>query len=466
MKPNYNKNQLLIFISIIIFGFLLRYINNFNQIFWQDELYTLFITDPTITIKEFIDRHKNIDESPILYFLILRIYNYIIYSSESLRFSSIIFSILTVLISIKFFRIFFENENSLYCLALITFNIFLIWQSKEARIQSSVSFFGLLNILIFYKYSITDNLQNRLSLLLINLFSLSYYPFLLMIILSQVIYVLFNKRTRFKSYFFLLIFTVGLYFLINYEYIMLKTNKTHIYPLEITFFVNYFFRSFFGSILFGGLSLILFTLGLFYLLKDKKKDFIIFNLYLIFISYSFMIFYTVFKGGGVIAPRYFIFLIPSIIVIITYILNKKNFENIKYLYLILTLFNSLLLFDNFKIQKPKLSFLINNLDTTITKNYFTNEGNHKGYNDKIYKDVYDYYFKKSSILKKKFNNVDKNLINDYEKIYFICLNHPEMHVGKDKSIQRNDKCNNKFEEFYTFSEKEIKDFKILLLVKD
>ena len=152
--------------------------------------------------------------------------------------------------------------------------------------------------------------------------------------------------------------------------------------------------------------------------------------------------------------------------IITYILNKKNFENIKYLYLILTLFNSLLLFDNFKIQKPKLSFLINNLDATITKNYFTNEGNHKGYNDRIYKDVYDYYFKKSFILKKKFNNIDKNFINDYEKIYFICLNHPEMHVGKDKSIQRNDKCNNKFDEFYTFSEKEIKDFKILLLVKD
>ena len=41
-----------------------------------------------------------------------------------------------------------------------------------------------------------------------------------------------------------------------------------------------------------------------------------------------------------------------------------------------------------------------------------------------------------------------------------------MYLENDKSIQRNDKCDNKFARFFTFSEKKIKDFKILLLVKD
>mgnify|MGYP001299622092 CR=1 FL=1 len=464
-KSNLNKFQLTIFISIIFFGFFLRYLNNFDQIFWQDELYTLFITDPSISFYDFINRHKNIDESPVLYFLILRIYNYLIYSSESIRFSSVIFSILTVLISFKFFRIFFENENSLFCLALISFNIFLIWQSKEARIQSSISFISLLNILFFYKYIIIDNFKNRLILFIINLFSLSIYPFLLMIILSQIIYILINKRIRLKSFFFILLLTFGFYFLINYDYILLKTYKTHLFPLEITFFINFFFRSFFGSIIFGGVNLILFALGLFYLIKDKKTDFVIFNLYLIMVSYLFAIFYTFFKGGGVIAPRYFIFLIPSIIVIITQLLNKKKFIKIKYLYLVLTILNSLLLFDNFKIQKPKLNFLMSNLDESVTRYYFTNEGSHKGFDGKNYEDVYDYYFIKSSILKKKFKRVDKKLIDNYKKIYHICLNYAEMHIGFDRSLQNPSKCDYWIPNFNILEEKEIKNFRITLYEK-
>ena len=464
-KINHNKFQLTIFISIIFFGFFFRYLNNFDQIFWQDELYTLFITDPSIPFYDFINRHKNIDESPVLYFLILRIYNYFIYSSEGIRFSSVIFSILAVLISFKFFRIFFRNQNSLYCLALVSFNIFLIWQSKEARIQSLVSFVGLLNILVFYKYTIIDNFKNRLILFIINLFSLSIYPFLLMIVLSQIIYILLNKRIRLKSFFFILLLTFGFYFLINYDYILLKTGKTHLYPLEVTFFINYFFRSFFGSIIFGGISLILFALGLFYLIKDKTNDFIIFNLYLVIISYSFAIFYTFFKGGGVIAPRYFIFLIPSIIVIITQLLNKKKFIRIKYIYLILTILNSLLLFDSFKIQKPKLSFLMSNLDENVTRYYFTNEGNHTTFTGKNYQDVYDYYFIKSSILKRKFIRVDKKLINNYKKIYHICLNYAEMNIGFDRSKQKPTKCDYQIPNFNILEEKEIKNFRITLYEK-
>lgn len=463
MKKNYkNINFNIIFIFIVIIGFFLRYFNNFDQIFWNDENYTLFITEPSTSLKEFLNRHKTLDESPVIYFYILKLYNNVFYSSEFLRFSSIIFSTLTILVSYKYFKFFFEKKESLFCVFLIALNIFLIWQSKEARIASSVIFFGLINILIFYKYLLKDNFKNRLSLFLINLFSLSYYPFLLMLILSQFFYILFSKRSKLKIYIIILIITCVFYVLLNFDYILLKVSKpSHHFPLEISFFINYFFRSFFGSIIFGALNLIIFSFGLIYVLKNHRENFIIFNIYIILVSYVFAISFSLFKGGGVIAPRYFIFLIPSIIVIIVNFLSLKKLRDLKFLYLLFTILNTFFLYNEWKIQKPKVSFLLENLDTNITKNYFVDEGGMRGYED-----IYNYYFKNSFLINKNMNYVEENFVNKYDKIYFICLNHAEMHVGLDKTIQRPDKCNKKLEDFSIISQNEIKDFKLILFKKN
>ncbi len=462
MKNNYkNVYFYSIFIFIVIIGFFLRYLNNFDQMFWNDENYTLFITDPTISFKEFSNRHKSIDESPILYFYILRIYNNISYSAENLRFSSIIFSTVSIIASYKLFRIFFEKKISLFCLAIISLNIFLIWQAKEVRIASSIVFFGIINIILFYQFLINDGLKYKISLFLINLFSLSYYPFLLMIIISQFFYVIFNNKIKIKSFIIISFLTLVFYVYLNIDYILLKTGKPyHHFHLDITFFINYFFRSFFGSIIFGGLSLIIFSIGFLQLIIKERNNFIIFNVYLIIVTYSFAILYSIFKEGGVIAPRYYIFLIPSIIIIITEFFNKKRFEILKYIYLILTLLNTLLMFDDWKIQKPRASFLLNNIDTNISNNYFTDEGGHNNYPG-----LYDVYFKNSSILKKKMNYIEKDSIHEYKKIFFICLNHAEMHVGLDKTIQNPDKCNKKLNNFSIISQKEIKDFKLSLFEK-
>ena len=454
MKNNlYNYRFELIFLSILIIGFLFRYLNNFDQMFWNDENYTLFITDPSIKFEEFIHRHKTIDESPILYFYILRIFNYISYTAEHLRLSSIIFSTLSIIASYKLFRIFYDKKISLFCLAIISLNIFLIWQAKEARIASSVVFFGIINIILFHKFLISDKLKYKLSLFLINVFSLSYYPFLLMIVISQFFYIILNNKTKIKSYLIISLLTFIFYIFLNIDYILLKAGKPyHHFHLDISFFVNYFFRSFFGSIAFGGLSLLIFSISFIQLILKKRDNFINFNVYLIIITYTFAILYSIIKEGGVIAPRYYIFLIPSIIIIITEFFNKKKLQNLKYIYLILTLLNSLILFDNWKIQKPRASLLLKNIDTKISNAYFTNVGGHKEF-----KEVYDYYFQNSSILKKNINYVNKNSIQKYDEIYFICLK---------KDLQNPLKCNEELKNFNIFSEKEIKNFKIILFKKN
>ena len=207
--------------------------------------------------------------------------------------------------------------------------------------------------------------------------------------------------------------------------------------------------------------MLIFSISLLQLAIKKRNNFIIFNVYLILVTYTFAIFYSVVKEGGVIAPRYYIFLIPSIIIIITEFFNHKKIQNLKYIYLILTLLNTLILFDSWKIQKPKTDYLLNNIDTSITNNYFTDEGTHK-----IFDEVYDHYFKKSLILKKNINFIDKNSIQKYDEIYFICQNHAEMHVGKNRTIQNPLKCNKNLLNFNIISEKEIKDFKIILYKKN
>lgn len=451
----------LIFLSILTIGLLFRYLNNYDQMFWNDENYTLFITDPTIKFEEFIKRHRTIDENPILYFYIVRIFNNISYTAEHIRLSSIIFSTLSIIASYKLFRIFFNKQISLFCLAIISLNIFLIWQAKEARIASSVVFFGIINIILFYKFLMNESFKYKLSLLLINLFSLSYYPFLLMVVISQLFYVFLNHKTKIRSYIIISLLTFIFYVLLNIDYIFLKAGKPyHHFHLDITFFINYFFRSFFGSIIFGGFSLLIFSISFLQIIIKKRNNFIIFNIYLIIVTYTFAILYSLVKEGGVIAPRYYIFLIPSIIVIITEFFSKRKFQNLKYIYLILTLLNSLILFDDWKIQKPKVSLLLENINLEITKNYFTDEGSHNGHDE-----LYDYYFKKSSILKKELNYVNKENINLHDKIYYVCLNHAEMHVGLDKTIQNQSKCNKQILNFNIVETKEIKDFKIILYEK-
>ena len=445
------NNYYYIFFFFILIGIAFRYINNFDQMYWRDEAYTLFLSDPSMPIQNFLENVYNSDDSPPLYFYILKLFNHLAYTPENIRLSSIIFSVLTILISINFFKYFLNNEECLYAFIILTFNIFLIWQSKESRIPSSVIFFSILNFICFFKYQKKCNIKNSLILTASNVFTLSYYPFLACIIVSQYFFIILNDRIKFKNYSVIFFSTIILYILLNYDYLISNLVKTsHIGNLEPKFFVNYFFRSFFGTIVFGGFSLIIFSIGFIHIFKNKKNNLIYFNIYLIIISYLFVILYSYFKAG-INVPRYFIFLIPSIILIITKTITVRKI--FVYTYLILTIINTIIVFDDYKIQKPKLSYLFNHIDKSITLNFYVNEK---------YPPM-NTYFNNSSIIKK--NNlvfINKNELKNIDKFYFICLNHPEMHVGKNKKIQDNNKCDVQIENFKSVFKKDIKDFRLVL----
>lgn len=447
------KNNIILFIIFLIIGFLLRYINNFDQMYWLDEAYTLYLSDPLIPLKELPKKIYNIDDNPIIYFYILRFFNYFNYTPENIRFSSIIFGTLSILLSLQFYKNFLKKEENFYTFLLLTFNIFLIWQSKEARISSSVLFFSLLNLICFFNYLKKDKKIYSIQLFLINIFVLSYYPFLITIILSQIIFIILNLKKKYFEYFFITVATIIFYIFFNYDYLLSNISKeNHIGSFEYKFFINYFFRSFFGSILLGGITLIIFAYGFIkIILENKKDDLLYFNILLIIISYSFVIFYSYFKVG-IMVPRYFIFLIPSIILIIVKIIYEHKI--LRYFYLCMTILNTFIIFDDFKIKKPKLSYLFSNIDVALTKNFFVNEGK-----------MLDNYFIKSNLITNKLKYIKKNNLNNVNSFFFICLNHAEMHVGKNKQIQDEKKCNITFNNFNAKSTKEIKDFKIVFFEK-
>ena len=60
------------------------------------------------------------------------------------------------------------------------------------------------------------------------------------------------------------------------------------------------------------------------------------------------------------------------------------------------------------------------------------------------------------------SNAYCNELKNLDKFYFICFNHPEMHVGKNKKIQDNNKCDVQIENFNSVFKKDIKDFRLVL----
>jgi len=442
--------NLSIFIFIIITGLILRSIYNLDLLYWSDETFTFYITDPNISLSEFAQRHKNIDDNPIIYFFIIRLLNFIYYSPETIRLSSLLFGVITILLSYFFFKNFFKDITLIFSTTLIALNIFLIWQSTEARIASSLVVIALLNLNFFFYFLKNINKFNWSLMFLLNLFTLSYYPFFLPILVSQVFFIFFYKKKIFNMFLLYSVANLIIYFAINYNYILFKSEKiSHIGVLELKFFVNYFFRSFFGSIIFGGLNLLIVLFSFFLI---KKEDAIVkFNGILILTSYLFMITYSVFKAG-IIVPRYFIYLLPSITVLIANFFKNKKFYKFRNLYLIFTIINTFVLLNKYQIQRPSINLLIDNLDTKITNNYFVDEGK-----------FYENYFKNLKSLNSTLNYVKKEEIYLYNKLFFICLNHPRMHVGSDKNIQNDKKCVLNNQDFKIINQTLIKDFKIILI---
>jgi hypothetical protein len=453
------KNELLINFTLIIatlLGFFFRYDKNFYDGYWADEILTLEISNPSLSYENFLSKWRELDDSPKFYFLFLRYFFKIFdFTAEYGRIFSIFFNTLAIFFSYFIFTQNFNHKISLTGVLLISLNIFLIWQAKETRIQSSVIFFSIINIIFFFYYLKKNNFFNLLILVLSNVFLISYYPFTVCIVVSQFFYLLLTRNKIFKS---IVIFSLIMliYVSLNYDYFILKIHRPdiHIGPLNIKFFFNYFFSSFFGSIYLGALYLFLFILSVFIILKKKmlSNKFLLFHFILIFFSYLFLIFYSIFKTE-IAVPRYFIFLIPSIIFIILQLFTFNIYHKYLITFIFLTFINTIFLYPRSSIPKPSMKNLLDNMPLTDSNIILHNE------------EYYSIYYKNYRKFTNNYKVISKNEANLYKKIWFICLNNPRSIVG-DLILPEEEKCKFELNNFREIRKIYITDFKIVLFEKN
>lgn len=164
-------------ILVFIFAFLIRLIA-LNQSLWLDEGVTAKVISQ-FSYWTIITKFSPHDFHPPSYYLFLKFWSNIVgYSEISLRFPSIIFSLLTGYLVYKITSLFHDSIASVWAAVFFLFNPLIIYYSQEARMYMMVTFF-LTAALYYFILNIKnqslgrtqdDPKRNRTCQILFNLF--------------------------------------------------------------------------------------------------------------------------------------------------------------------------------------------------------------------------------------------------------------------------------------------------------
>ena len=460
----FNKNFFYVF-TIILVGLILRYYYFTEINAWFDEWNILYTVDPNVSNEDTWKRYYG-DRGdyyilpeyypPLYAFLLKLVLSIFGYTAENSSAVSLIFGSGSLVLVFCLTRIISTYKISLITTILVSFNLFLIWQSSEIRPHSFVVFFSLLNIIFFFKLFEQGNLKKISIPILYVLFSVilvSSWPFALIIFFGKFIFLFhdfFINKKKNIYIFFCIIVSLVIYIILNYEYLIYHLSRDeHYTKLYINFFYSYHFRSFFGSIVLGAIFLILFS----YLsLINIKK--IIFNsnkvnllFFIIISSYFLTIIYSI-LGASVISPKYVIFILPLIIIWMTIKIEESNikFKNHLLLFLVFgSLLNCIIYFYDNPIERPPTKKVLEIISNSNTKRILTTDGtvfanfistNKMFINNNLSIDNVSYQggisYKNGLMILSYENGVRIETINlNKNDFWFLCLNNPRFAVGKN-----------------------------------
>ena len=349
------KLNTFIFILVIFFGFFLRFYNLNFENFWIDETITFWVGNPEFSISQSFKYHKSIEQVPFLFNFLIKLYFKVFgYDFQISRYIPALLSSLSI-ISVSYINKEISNDKSyIFTSFLIAINIYLISYAQELRLYSTLFFLISLTIYFSFKF---ENKNKLIFFYLYNIFLLLtslIHPFGLIIyfaiILSELKF--FQKNDKFILKKIITYIFSGLFILIYY---FTQLNESYLTPvwiekIDIKFFTNLFFSNFFGSRVMGLIYLITFltlTLKFFKSFNKNKKLFFLLSIFLL--SYLLPILYSI-LFRPILIPRYVIFVIIPIIVIISYFvfkLNRLN-KNLILTFLILITFLNLTTEQTFK----------------------------------------------------------------------------------------------------------------------
>lgn len=330
--PNLKKKKLIPILLLILFGSFLRFYNvNFDDL-WSDEMVSYWLSNPSF---KFSNTLKLIFESNLMisFEVILKnfhkLFGYDVYIS---RYLNVFISVCSIFLFIDLLRKNSVNINTVFFgTFLLALNIFHIRYAMELRSYTLTFFLALFLINILFKNQYLKKKFTNIDYLLIivsSLLMLFSHPFSIIILLSLNFYILslwFLKKNKVLN--LINIFVLNNLIIISFLFFYLK-GVSHtpywIKQLDLSFFTNYFFSSFFGSRLIGGVYLLM----LIYLITKSFKVIInklninFFFLILIFFTYSMPITYG-FIFDPILINRYIIFILIPIL----FLISNLTFEN-------------------------------------------------------------------------------------------------------------------------------------------
>ena len=404
----FQENNLLTYalVFLIIFlGFVFRFYNINYENLWIDEIYSFWVTDPNLIFAETYLRIQTTESTPFLYYYLVKMCNKIFgYDPIVGRCFSAFFGFLSIFSVGVLCKRITQNKSYLFATCLISLNIFLIINSQEMRVYIFTFFLISLSLIFFLNLFKED--KNRIftkNFLLFTFFTflaIVSHPFAIIILISIISFIiidyLFFLKKNHKvniSLILISILTIGfLYHYVNY----VSLNKVGwIEQPDIRFFTNFYFSKFFGARILGIIHLFTFVILLFYLRKKiaRNKEIIFLVIFLI-LSYFIPLIYG-YLIKPIIFPKYIIFVLIPIILIISILV---------------------FLIENKTVKRLMISFLIlinfaNHFTESTLKQFFSERQRFNPNFEKAFSTIEESKIKKLSFYTNKVNDENENFIN-------------------------------------------------------
>ncbi len=347
----FQENNLLIHslvFLIILLGFVFRFYNINYENLWIDEIYTFWVTDPNLSFAETYLRVQTTESIPFLYYYLVKICNKIFgYDPMVGRCFSAFFGFLSIFSIGILCKKISQDKSYLLTTCLVSLNIFLIVNSQEMRVY--IFTFFLISLSLIFLLDLYKENKNKIftkNFILFTFFTfmaILSHPFALILLASLIVFLIIdyffflniNRKVN-VSLLLISILTIGfLYYYVNY----VSLDKVGwIEQPGIKFFTNFYFSKFFGSRLLGIIHLFTLIVLLFYLRKKIATNReIIFLIIFLILSYFIPLVYGYFIKP-IIFPKYIIFvLIPIILIvsILVFLIENKIIKKLMILFLIL-----------------------------------------------------------------------------------------------------------------------------------
>ncbi len=330
---NWFKNNKVLTVIIITASFLRLYHLNFQSI-WIDELLTMNESSPKLSFKEANNIILFQEGTPRFYFFSVRTFNLIFgHTVYNARLLSVIFGILSVLFIYKLGNKLFNKNVGLISAVFLTFNLFHIEYSQEARSYSMLVFFVILSFYFLISFINDKSYKNAIFLGIALGLATNAQPFGLINVASIYLILLYililekeNKMDLFKR-----LFLSGIVFLIIFSPVIATVLRVSEFT---TFWITkpnaaYLFQIFTqllgGSLLFTLLFIIIYFIFIFYSISIiRKKENINKDKYLLgFIIINVWIWFELavillksYFGISIALHRYFIAIVPAFVLII------------------------------------------------------------------------------------------------------------------------------------------------------